>query len=105
MPFIVPDLLIMTYCCSEPADILSCRVVLVAMLIRELHWDKPTSDQAEYYKRKDLKYSVDPGRKIDNLPPSLLPLLGLQAGACPEQHLGQDSEHVLLWSIVRAALV
>ena len=42
------------------------------MLTGELPWDKPTADQREYTNWKDLKYSLDPWRKIDNLPLSLL---------------------------------
>ena len=42
------------------------------MLTGELAWDKPTSDQAEYNNWKDGKYNVDPWKKIDNLPLSLL---------------------------------
>jgi serine/threonine-protein kinase Chk1 len=72
MPYIAPEILIRSQYNAEPADIWSCGVVLVAMLTGELPWDKPTSDQVEYNNWKDLKYSVDPWRKIDNLPLSLL---------------------------------
>jgi len=72
MPYIAPEILVRSQYNAEPADIWSCGVVLVAMLTGELPWDKPTSDQVEYNNWKDLKYSVDPWRKIDNLPLSLL---------------------------------
>jgi len=72
LPYIAPEILVKTQYNAEPADIWSCGVVLVAMLTGELPWDKPTSDQVEYNNWKDLKYSVDPWRKIDNLPLSLL---------------------------------
>jgi len=72
MPYIAPEILVKTQYNAEPADIWSCGVVLVAMLTGELPWDKPTSDQVEYNNWKDLKYSIDPWRKIDNLPLSLL---------------------------------
>jgi len=72
MPYIAPEILVRPQYNAEPADIWSCGVVLVAMLTGELPWDKPTSDQVEYNNWKDLKYSMDPWRKIDNLPLSLL---------------------------------
>jgi len=72
MPYIAPEILIKSQYNAEPADIWSCGVVLVAMLTGELPWDKPTNDQVEYNNWKDLKYSIDPWRKIDNLPLSLL---------------------------------
>lgn len=72
MPYIAPEILIRSQYNAEPADIWSCGVVLVAMLTGELPWDKPTSDQVEYNNWKDLKYSVNPWKKIDNLPLSLL---------------------------------
>jgi len=72
MPYIAPEVLIRSQYNAEPADIWSCGVVLVAMLTGELPWDKPTTDQEEYNNWKDLKYSVDPWKKIDNLPLSLL---------------------------------
>jgi len=72
MPYIAPEILVRSQYNAEPADIWSCGVVLVAMLTGELPWDKPTSDQTEYNNWKDLKYSLDPWKKIDNLPLSLL---------------------------------
>jgi len=72
MPYIAPEILVRPQYNAEPADIWSCGVVLVAMLTGELPWDKPTPDQQEYMNWKDLKYSVDPWKKIDNLPLSLL---------------------------------
>ena len=47
-------------------------MVLVAMLTGELPWDKATSDQAEYTSWKDGTYNIDPWKKVDNLPLSLL---------------------------------
>ena len=72
MPYIAPEVLVRSQYNAEPADIWSCGVVLVAMLTGELPWDKPTSDQPEYNNWKDGKYNVDPWKKIDNLPLSLL---------------------------------
>jgi len=72
MPYIAPEILVKNQYNAEPADIWSCGVVLVAMLTGELPWDKPLQDQVEYMNWKDNKYSVDPWRKIDNLPLSLL---------------------------------
>jgi len=72
MPYIAPEILVRSQYNAEPADIWSCGVVLVAMLTGELPWDKPTSDQKEYINWRDQNYSVDPWRKIDNLPLSLL---------------------------------
>ena len=72
MPYIAPEVLVRSQYNAEPADIWSCGVVLVAMLTGELPWDKPTSDQPEYNTWKDGKYNVDPWKKIDNLPLSLL---------------------------------
>jgi len=72
MPYIAPEVLVRSQYNAEPADIWSCGVVLVAMLTGELPWDKPTSDQSEYNNWKDGKYNVDPWKKIDNLPLSLL---------------------------------
>ena len=72
MPYIAPEVLVRSQYNAEPADLWSCGVVLVAMMTGELPWDKPTSDQVEYYNWKDGKYSADPWKKIDNLPLSLL---------------------------------
>jgi len=72
LPYIAPEILVRSQYNAEPADLWSCGVVLVAMLTGELPWDKPTGDQEEFNNWKDLKYSLDPWKKIDNLPLSLL---------------------------------
>ena len=72
MPYIAPELLVRNEYYAEPADIWSCGIVLVAMLTGELPWDKPTPDQIEYMNWKDVKLDVNPWKKIDNLPLSLL---------------------------------
>jgi serine/threonine-protein kinase Chk1 len=72
LPYIAPEILVKSQYNAEPADIWSCGIVLVAMLTGELPWDKPTSDQLEYMNWKDLKYGMDPWRKVGNLPLSLL---------------------------------
>jgi len=72
LPYIAPELLVRNEYYAEPADIWSCGIVLVAMLTGELPWDKPTPDQIEYMNWKDQKLDVNPWKKIDNLPLSLL---------------------------------
>jgi len=72
MPYIAPEILVKSEYHAEPGDIWSCGVVLVAMLTGELPWDKPSTDQVEYMNWKDQKLDVNPWRKIDNLPLSLL---------------------------------
>ena len=72
MPYIAPEVLTKPQYSAEPSDIWSCGMVLVAMLTGELPWDKATSDQAEYTSWKDGTYNIDPWKKVDNLPLSLL---------------------------------
>lgn len=93
MPYIAPEILVRSQYNAEPADIWSCGVVLVAMLTGELPWDKPTSDQVEYTNWKDLKYSLDPWRKIDNLPLSLLRKV-LMPLPSKRYSLGQIQNHI-----------
>jgi serine/threonine-protein kinase Chk1 len=93
MPYIAPEILMKSQYNAEPADIWSCGVVLVAMLTGELPWDKPTPDQKEYTNWKDLKYSIDPWKKIDNLPLSLLRKV-LMPLPSKRYNLGQIQNHI-----------
>jgi len=72
LPYIAPELLVRDVYNGEPADIWSCGIILVAMLTGELPWDKASVDQVEYMNWKDQKLDVNPWKKIDNLPLSLL---------------------------------
>ncbi|XP_023345296.1 serine/threonine-protein kinase grp [Eurytemora carolleeae] len=72
LPYIAPELLVRNEYNAEPADIWSCGMVLVAMLTGELPWDKPTPDQKEYMNWKDQRLELNPWKKIDHLPLSLL---------------------------------
>ena len=90
MPYIAPEILTRSQYNAEPADIwscgvrssksyvvsftymLTCKVVLTAMLTGELPWDKPTSDEAPYNSWKDANYQRPPWSKVDNVPLSLL---------------------------------
>ena len=93
MPYIAPEILVRSQYNAEPADIWSCGVVLVAMLTGELPWDKPTADQVEYNNWKDLKYALNPWKKIDNLPLSLLRKV-LMPLPSKRYTLGQIQNHV-----------
>ena len=93
MPYIAPEILLRSQYNAEPADIWSCGVVLVAMLTGELPWDKPTADQQEYNNWKDLKYALNPWKKIDNLPLSLLRKV-LMPLPSKRYTLGQIQNHV-----------
>jgi len=93
MPYIAPEILVRSQYNAEPADIWSCGVVLVAMLTGELPWDKPTADQQEYNNWKDLKYALNPWKKIDNLPLSLLRKV-LMPLPSKRYTLGQIQNHV-----------
>jgi len=93
MPYIAPEILVKQTYNAEPADIWSCGVVLVAMLTGELPWDKPTADQSEFANWKDGKYSMNPWKKIDNLPLSLLRKV-LMTPASRRYRLDQISNHI-----------
>ncbi|CAN9501320.1 unnamed protein product [Ophioblennius macclurei] len=72
LPYVAPELLSQTEYKAQPADIWACGIVLAAMLAGELPWDQPTESCQEYSDWLQKKTYLNPWKKIQPIPLSLL---------------------------------
>jgi serine/threonine-protein kinase Chk1 len=94
MPYIAPEIIVKSKYRAEPADLWSAGMVLLAMLVGELPWDMPTSEEPTYESWRNKDCSLAIWQRLDNLPLSLLRKI-LNPSAVKRATLEQIRQH--LW--------